>query len=82
MSRFGCSSMNEDSDKLEDVFGLVFAKIAQMIDGVGPHVDLVGECKIVVDLAPLHRPEVEVEALQVEDEIVRYVFETGPGSGG
>jgi hypothetical protein len=49
-----------------------------VIDGVGTHIDLVRKCEIVVDFAPLHGPEVEVEALQVEDEIVRYVLETRP----
>jgi hypothetical protein len=49
-----------------------------MVDCIGSHVDLLGEREIVVDLAPLHRPEVEVKALQVEDEIVRYILETRP----
>lgn len=70
--------MDENSNELKDVFGLVSDRVAKMVDGVRTHVNFVRERKIVVDLVPLHGSEVEVEALQVEDEIIRDIFETCP----
>jgi hypothetical protein len=66
--------MNEDANELKQVLRLFLFRIAQVIDGVRPHVDHVGKCKVVVDLATLHRPEVEIEPLEVEDQIVRNVL--------
>jgi hypothetical protein len=48
-----------------------------MLNRVWSHIHLAGEREEVVNLASLERPDVEIEPLEVEDEVIRYVLETG-----
>jgi hypothetical protein len=47
-----------------------------MLDRVGSHVDVMRELELVIDLAPQHMHHVEIKPLQVEDQIVRNIFQT------
>jgi len=46
-----------------------------MLNLVRSHVDFCREGEVVIDLAALESSQIEIESLQVEDQIIRDVFQ-------
>lgn len=51
-----------------------------MFNFIRPNINSLWELKQIVDLASSHICQVEVEPLQVENQIVRNIFQTGPNA--
>ncbi len=70
MTRLCCAAMDEDSNKFEHIgSGRVFWVLegSNMIWG---HVYFAGKLESVVDFAPQATPDIVVETLEVENQIV------------
>ena len=55
--------------------GLTARGIAEMLNRVWCHINLMREREVVIDLAALQRAQIEVESLEMEDQVVRNIFE-------
>lgn len=70
--------MNEDTDKLEDVCIDRPLWLTEVIYSVWRHINRFWELEFVVNLASRHCCDIKVESLQIKDEMVWDVFQTGP----
>jgi hypothetical protein len=75
MARFSCPTMDEDAHKLERVWQDSIFRIAERFDIVWCHVDGEGKSEFIVDFAASHRRYIKVEPFEVENQMVRNVFE-------
>ena len=73
-----CSCMNKHTNQIEHVLLAWRGWIAKMVDMVSANIDRPGEFEMVIDLSSAKVVQVELEALEVEDKVVRHVLETGP----
>jgi len=73
-----CAGMYEDTDKVKHVLLVGLRWIAKVINMI--HADINGrrELEIVINLPSTEIAEIEFEALQVQNQVVRYILEAGP----
>ena len=79
MAILTCAHMYEDTNKVKNVF---FARLGGVVDisnVVKAHVNRIRECEMVVNLPSTEIVQIEFKTLEMEDHIVRYVFEARSG---
>ena len=78
MTMLAGARVYEHTNKIEHIRFFWFAWVAEMVDMVCADVNGLWELEIIVDLLTAKVGQVEFEALQMEDEIVGHLLETGP----
>jgi hypothetical protein len=71
------SCVHEHTNKVEHVRFFCFAWVTEMVDMVGAYVNGWWELEMIVDLPTAKIGQVELEALQMKNEVVGHLFETG-----
>lgn len=77
MTMFAGACVYKYTNEVEHVFFSWFAWVTKMVDMVRADVDRWRELEVIVDLPPAKVGQVELEALQMEDEVVGHILEAG-----
>jgi hypothetical protein len=79
MAMLAGTCVDKYTNKVERICFSWFAWVTKMIDMVRADVDRRRKFEVIVDLSPAEVGQIELEALQMEDEVVRHLLEAGTG---